>query len=64
MELSNFKGKQNTITEALQLGIPEHAVISLTGAGGKTSLIFGWAKELASEGRKVAITTTTHMLSP
>ena len=44
MELSNFKGKQNTITEALQLGIPEHAVISLTGAGGKTSLIFGWAK--------------------
>ena len=64
MELSNFKGKQNTITEALQLGIPEHAGISLTGAGGKTSLIFGWAKELASEGRKVAITTTTHMLSP
>ncbi|MBO5514422.1 MAG: putative selenium-dependent hydroxylase accessory protein YqeC [Mogibacterium sp.] len=64
MDLSNLKGKQNTITEALQLGIPEHAVISLTGAGGKTSLMFGWAKELASEGRKVAITTTTHMLSP
>ncbi len=64
MDLSNIKGKQNTITEALQLSITEHAVISVTGAGGKTSLIFRWAKELASEGRKVVITTTTHMLSP
>ena len=64
MDLCNFKGKQNTITEALQLGIPEHAVISVTGAGGKTSLMFGLAKELAAEGKKVAVTTTTHLLSP
>lgn len=64
MDLCNFKGKQNTLTEALQLGIPEHAVISVTGSGGKTSLMFGLAKELAAEGKKVAVTTTTHLLSP
>lgn len=61
MGLWNFRGKQNTVTEALQLALPEHAIISVAGAGGKTSLIFAWAKELASEGRRVAVTTTTHM---
>lgn len=64
MELNNFRGKQNTITEALQLTIPEHAVISVTGAGGKTSLIFAWAHELADEGKKVIVTTTTRMQRP
>ena len=64
MDLCNFKGEQNTITEALQLRLPEHAVISVIGAGGKTSLIFAWARELAESGKRVAITTTTHMLSP
>ena len=48
MELWNFRGKQNTITEALQISLPEHAVISVVGAGGKTSLIFAWARELAA----------------
>lgn len=61
MELCNFRGKQNSITEALQIRLPEHSVISVTGAGGKTSLIFAWAKELAASGKKVVITTTTHM---
>ena len=64
MELWNFKGKQNTITEALQIKLPEHAVISVTGAGGKTSLIFAWARELAAAGKKVAVTTTTRMYRP
>ena len=64
MELWNFRGKQNTITEALQISLPEHAVISVVGAGGKTSLIFVWARELAAAGKKVVITTTTHMYRP
>ena len=64
MELWNFRGKQNTITEAMQLRLPEHAVVSVVGAGGKTSLIFAWARELASAGKNVVITTTTHMYRP
>ena len=64
MELWNFRGKQKTITDALQIRLPEHAVISVVGAGGKTSLIFAWARELASAGKNVVITTTTHMYRP
>ena len=64
MELWNFRGKQNTITEALQISLPEHAVISVVGAGGKTSRIFSWARELAASGKSVVITTTTHMYRP
>ena len=64
MKLWNFKGEQNTISEALQVSLPEHAVVSVVGAGGKTSLIFAWARELASGGKKVVISTTTHMMHP
>ena len=64
MELWNFRGKQESITDALQLSLPEHAVISVVGAGGKTSLIFAWARELAAAGKSVIITTTTHMYRP
>ena len=64
MKLWNYKGEQNSITEALQLKLPEHAVISVKGAGGKTSLIFAWARELAAAGKSVVITTTTHMYRP
>ena len=64
MELWNFRGKQNTLTEALQLKISEHMVISVTGAGGKTSLIFALARELSNQGKSVAVSTTTHMFRP
>ena len=64
MNLWNFRGKKKTITDALQIRLPEHAVISVTGAGGKTSLVFAWARELAAAGKSVIITTTTHMYRP
>ncbi len=64
MKLWNFRGEQNSITDALQLSLPDHAVISVVGAGGKTSLIFAWAHELAAAGKSVVITTTTHMYRP
>ena len=64
MKLWNFRGEQKSITDALQLKLPEHAVISVTGAGGKTSLIFAWARELATAGKSVIISTTTHMYRP
>ena len=64
MKFWNKIGKQDSISEALCLSLPKHAVISVTGAGGKTSLIFSWAGELAAAGKKVVVTTTTHMLHP
>lgn len=64
MKIWNLRGQQNSISEALQVSLPEHAVVSFVGAGGKTSLIFAWARELTAEGKKVVVTTTTHMLHP
>ena len=64
MKLWNFRGEQKSITDALQLELPEHAVISVTGAGGKSSLIFAWAHELAKAGKSIVVTTTTHMYRP
>ncbi|MFN2358738.1 MAG: selenium cofactor biosynthesis protein YqeC [Desulfotignum sp.] len=46
------------------LDLPETGVISLIGAGGKTSLMFCLARELARSGRKVLSTTTTNVLFP
>ena len=47
------------------LGLPTVAgVISLIGAGGKTSLMFGLARELAVLGHTVLTTTTTHLFFP
>lgn len=39
-------------------------VISLIGAGGKTSLMFGLARELTGSGRTVLTTTTTNLFFP
>lgn len=39
-------------------------VISFVGAGGKTTLITSLAEEYRKSGRKVFVTTTTHMLEP
>lgn len=44
--------------------IPEKPVISLVGAGGKTTCAFVLAEELAAQGKKVLVTTTTHMENP
>ncbi|MCQ2567048.1 MAG: putative selenium-dependent hydroxylase accessory protein YqeC [Mogibacterium sp.] len=55
---------QDNITDALRLELPDHAVVSVVGAGGKTSLIFAWARQLADSGKKVIVTTTTHMRHP
>lgn len=39
-------------------------VISLTGGGGKTSLMYALAKMLANQGKRVIVTTTTKILQP
>jgi probable selenium-dependent hydroxylase accessory protein YqeC len=46
------------------LGIKAREVISLVGAGGKTTLMFRLAQELSFSGKKVVTTTTTKMLTP
>ncbi|MCD6567868.1 MAG: putative selenium-dependent hydroxylase accessory protein YqeC [Dehalococcoidia bacterium] len=47
------------LKEALNVGQSE--VISAVGAGGKTTLMFSLARELASEGRTVVTTTTSRI---
>ena len=44
--------------------VGEHAFISITGGGGKTTTMIGLAKHLKAQGKKVLITTTTKVASP
>jgi probable selenium-dependent hydroxylase accessory protein YqeC len=46
------------------LGLKAKELISLVGAGGKTTLMFCLASDLADEGKKVVTTTTTKILEP
>lgn len=39
-------------------------VFTLVGAGGKTSLLWQLAREAWHQGRRIAVTTTTHMYAP
>ncbi len=41
------------------LGLERSKVVSLCGAGGKTSLMFALAREMAARGERVLVTTTT-----
>jgi probable selenium-dependent hydroxylase accessory protein YqeC len=51
-----------SLRQALMLG--ESGVISLVGAGGKTSLMFKLAHELSKTGGSILTTTTTKILEP
>ena len=51
-----------SIKQSLHLG--EKAVVSIVGAGGKTSLLFALAQELSNAGYKVLTTTTTKIFKP
>jgi len=46
------------------LGLRDREVISLVGAGGKTTFMFRLARELVVAGRKVVTTTTTKIWEP
>lgn len=50
------------LKEALQ--IKEREIISLVGGGGKTTLMFAIARELAEYGRGIILTTTTKIWKP
>ena len=51
-----------TLWQALMLG--DSGVVSLVGAGGKTSLMYRLAHELSSTGESVLTTTTTKIFEP
>ncbi len=61
-EAQKEEGRIGFLAEAL--GIKTREVISLVGAGGKTTLMFRLAKELLRSGKKVVTTTTTRILEP
>ncbi len=69
MRKRNLIEGQNTVLfrvdrlwEALELG--RHRIICLVGAGGKTSLMFAMARELAALGNHVITSTTTKIFEP
>ena len=51
----------DSLLMALTIDPEKYPVIAVAGGGGKTSLIFRLCEELMATGRKVIITTTTHM---
>lgn len=52
------------LNAAEENSLEERPVISVTGAGGKTTYIRNTAREFLNQGKKVLITTTTHMALP
>lgn len=56
--------REESLAEGLKLDPGIKQTIAFAGAGGKTTAIYALAEELASLGRKVIITTTTHMYLP
>lgn len=50
-----------SITLADRIGIAERELISIIGAGGKSTILFTLGKELADPSRRVILTTTTMM---
>ncbi|RPJ03879.1 MAG: putative selenium-dependent hydroxylase accessory protein YqeC, partial [Deltaproteobacteria bacterium] len=56
------KGRSSALAESL--GLRTREMISLVGAGGKTTLMFRLARELVDQGRSVVTTTTTRILEP
>lgn len=56
--------RRKSLCEALHLETPFPNVISLVGAGGKTTTMYQLADELAEQGLRVIVTTSTHIVKP
>jgi molybdenum cofactor cytidylyltransferase len=52
------------MTLAESLGIQPREMVSLIGAGGKTTTLFRLAKELREKGGRILVTTTTKIIKP
>lgn len=53
--------RETSLLKLLNINPEKIKAISVVGGGGKTSLIFRLTEELVSLGKKVIVTTTTHM---
>lgn len=60
----NKINKKKYLYESLGININEKNIISFVGGGGKTTSMYTLANELSSLGKKVLVTTTTHMHMP
>lgn len=52
------------LIDELKLNLEKSELITLVGAGGKTSIMFELAREIRSKGKSVLITTTTAIFFP
>ena len=65
IEVYNHKGENSSIQEVGSLLLEEQkTVISVIGAGGKSSLIQHLAECYSKQNKKVLVTTTTHIWKP
>jgi probable selenium-dependent hydroxylase accessory protein YqeC len=62
--MKNAPASQRLPVLSESLGLEPKDVVSLAGAGGKTTLMFRLAGELLLSGKKVVTTTTTRILEP
>ncbi len=53
-----------SLTEAFDLEPARKTLIAIVGSGGKTTLMYRLAKELADKGKKVVVTTSTKIFIP
>ena len=56
--------KKDSLWEVLRLTLEEPVIIAFTGGGGKTTAMFCLADELAGQGKRVIVTTSTHIFYP
>lgn len=61
---NNLFKERKYLYEALEIDINEKNIVSFVGGGGKTTSIYTLANELSCLGKKVIVTTTTHMRMP
>ena len=56
--------KKDSLLEAFAIPLQEHMILAFTGGGGKTTAMFSLADELAAQGKRVIVTTSTHIFYP
>lgn len=56
--------KYERVCEAVGMNLAHERIVSFVGAGGKTTLVYRLAEELAALGARVLVTTTTKMMEP